>query len=74
MLQVLELVGNVVRDNKKNRIVLCYIQLVVRNDEELSKLLGLVIIVNGGVLFNIYQILLFKSKGSSKVDGIGFVL
>ncbi|KAK7335572.1 hypothetical protein VNO80_27487 [Phaseolus coccineus] len=37
---VLELAGNAVRDNKKTQIVLCFIQLTVRNNEELSKLYG----------------------------------
>ncbi|KAL6577514.1 hypothetical protein OROMI_009842 [Orobanche minor] len=45
-MQVLELAGNVARDNKKTRIVPRHIQLDVRNDEELSKLLGDVIISN----------------------------
>ncbi|BBG92391.1 Histone superfamily protein [Prunus dulcis] len=42
------------RDNKKNRIVPRHVQLAVRKDEELSKLLGTVTIANGGVLSNIY--------------------
>ncbi|KAF3962800.1 hypothetical protein CMV_012736 [Castanea mollissima] len=57
---VLELAGNAARDNKKNRIVPRHIQLVVRNNEELSKLLGSVTITNGGVLPNIHQTLLPK--------------
>lgn len=64
--QVLELAGNAARDNKKNRIVPRHIQLAVRNDEELSKLLGSVTIANGGVLPNIHQTLLPKKMGKGK--------
>ncbi|KAL6500410.1 Histone H2A [Orobanche hederae] len=61
--EVLELAGNAARDNKKNRIVPRHIQLAVRNDDELSKLLGHVTIANGGVLPNIHQTLLPKKVG-----------
>ncbi|KAG6701522.1 hypothetical protein I3842_08G169300 [Carya illinoinensis] len=61
-----ELAGNAARDNKKNRIVPRHIQLAVRNDEELSKLLGSVTIANGGVLPNIHQTLLPKKVGKGK--------
>ncbi|CAL5427897.1 unnamed protein product [Camellia sinensis] len=64
--EVLELAGNAARDNKKNRIVPRHIQLAVRNDEELSKLLGSVTIANGGVLPNIHQNLLPKKTGKGK--------
>ncbi|XP_077218977.1 histone H2AX-like [Tasmannia lanceolata] len=64
--EVLELAGNAARDNKKNRIVPRHIQLAVRNDEELSKLLGTVTIANGGVLPNIHQTLLPKKQGKGK--------
>ncbi|GFP94811.1 histone h2ax [Phtheirospermum japonicum] len=60
---VLELAGNAARDNKKNRVVPRHIQLAMRNDEELSKLLGCVTIANGGVLPNIHQTLLPKKAG-----------
>ncbi|KAK8532557.1 hypothetical protein V6N13_131877 [Hibiscus sabdariffa] len=64
--EVLELAGNAARDNKKNRIIPRHIQLAVRNDEELSRLMGGVTIANGGVLPNINQILLPKKVGKGK--------
>merc|ERR1711920_49607 len=62
--EILELAGNAARDNKKSRIVPRHIQLAVRNDEELNKLLGKVTIANGGVLPNIHQVLLPKKSGT----------
>ncbi|XWS46743.1 hypothetical protein CRYUN_Cryun14cG0094300 [Craigia yunnanensis] len=70
LLQVIELVGNAARDNKKNLIVARHIQLAVRNDEELSKLLGTVTVAKGGVLPNIHQNLL-PNKISKGKDDIG---
>lgn len=46
---VLDLAVNAARDNKKTRIIPRHIQLAVRNDEELNKLLGHVTITAGGV-------------------------
>ena len=45
--EILELAGNAARDNKKTRIIPRHIQLAVRNDEELSKLLAGVTIASG---------------------------
>ena len=42
--------GNAARDNKKARIVPRHLQLAIKNDEELNKLLGHVIISQGGVV------------------------
>jgi hypothetical protein len=55
VLQVLELVGTWPR----------HIQLVVRNEEELSKLLGAVTIAAGSVMPNMQRALLPKKAGNT---------
>ena len=65
--EILELAGNAARDNKKQRIIPRHLQLAVRNDEELNKLLSGVTIAAGGVLPNINAVLLpKKTKEAAK--------
>ncbi|XP_048104700.1 histone H2A type 2-B-like [Alosa alosa] len=67
--EILELAGNAARDNKKTRIIPRHLQLAVRNDEELNKLLGGVTIAQGGVLPNIQAVLLPKKTEKSNPVG-----
>ncbi|KAJ7198197.1 histone-fold-containing protein [Mycena rebaudengoi] len=48
--EILELAGNAACDNKKHHIMPHHLQLAIRNDEELGKLLGSVVISQGGVV------------------------
>ena len=82
--EILELAGNAARDNKKHRIVPRHLQLAVRyvcipllrsifilyvrNDEELSKLLGDVVISQGGVVPHIDPALLPTKSGKGKKE------
>ncbi|XP_026564898.1 histone H2A.J [Pseudonaja textilis] len=67
--EILELAGNAARDNRKTRIVPRHVQLAVRNDEELSRLLGRVTIAQGGVLPNIPAVLLPRKAAAQGGGG-----
>lgn len=66
--KVLELAENATRDNKKTRIIIRYLQLPIRNDKQLNKLLSSVTIVQRGILPNIQAALLPK-KTEKKPSG-----
>ncbi|RHN68993.1 putative transcription factor Hap3/NF-YB family [Medicago truncatula] len=67
--EVLELAGNVARDNKKNIInPPRHVCLAARNVDELGKLLQGVAIASGGVLPNINPVFLPKKNGSAATE------
>ncbi|KAK8763179.1 hypothetical protein V5799_034220 [Amblyomma americanum] len=69
--EVLELAGKVARDNNKTRVTPRHIQLAVRTDKVLRKLLSSVTISEGGVLPHIPAELLPKESGGSGLRGAG---
>ena len=56
--EIHELAGNAARNNKKTRIIPRHLQLAIRNDEELNKLLSGVTLAQKGVLPNIQAVFL----------------
>ena len=60
--KIIELASNASRDDKKERISPRHLQLALRNDDELKKLLKGITIAHGGVLPNILVPLLPKKK------------
>jgi histone H2A len=66
--ELLELAGNAAKDNKRTRITPRHILLGLRNDSELTQLVGnnATIIAGGGVLPNIHKVLLKDGKMKKK--------
>lgn len=67
--EILELAGNAANEYKKKTISPRHLQLAVRNDEELNKLLKNVTIASGGVLPHIHSILLSKKSKKEGLEG-----
>lgn len=66
--EILELAGNAAIDNKKKTISPRHLQLAIRNDEELNKLLENVTIAAGGVVPNIHNVLLPSQPKKKNVE------
>ena len=64
--EILELAGHAARDNKKTRISPRHMQLAIRNDEELNKLLSGVTIAQG-FIFNVNLYVSFSEKINLKI-------
>merc|ERR1712083_1046173 len=60
--EVLELAGNAAKDGRKSRITPRHIQLAIRNDEELARMMQNTTIAAGGVLPSIHPSLLKQNK------------
>ncbi|XP_064408634.1 uncharacterized protein LOC102357499 [Latimeria chalumnae] len=67
--EILELAGNAARDNKKTRIIPWHLQLAIRNDEELNKLLSGITIAQEGVLPNIEAMARTKQTARKSTGG-----
>ncbi|OMJ14654.1 Histone H2AX [Smittium culicis] len=70
--EVLELAGSAAKDNNRQRITPRHIQLAVRNDEELNKLLKTITISGGGVIPGIHSALLPQKSGKKNLESQEF--
>ena len=61
--ELLELAGNAAEEHKKKTIAPRHLQLAIRQDEELAKMMAATMIYEGGVMSNINQFLLPAKKG-----------
>lgn len=66
--ELLELAGDMAHSKKRSRITPQHIQLAIRNDDELCKLLSDVVIAEGGVVPNINPALLPKQATIKKEE------
>ena len=59
-IEILDLAGNAADEHKKKTIAPRHIQLAIRNDEELNKLMASTTIASGGVIPNVQHALFGK--------------
>ena len=59
-IEILELAGNACEEDKRKTIQPKHIQLSVRNDEELNKLMAMTTIAQGGTIPNVHSFLFGK--------------
>ena len=69
--EILELAGNAADEHKKKTIAPRHIQLAVRNDEELNKVMAMTTIASGGVLPSINSALFNKGKKDKNAAASG---
>ena len=65
--EIIELAGNAAEEHKKKTIAPRHIQLAVRNDEELNKLMVETTITESGVIANVHPFL-FPKKVKGKAQ------
>ena len=64
--EILELAGNAAEEHGRKTISPRHLQLAVRNDEELAKLMAGTMISEGGFMYNIHPFLLANGKKGKK--------
>ena len=64
--EILELAGNAAEEHKKKTIAPRHLQLAIRNDEELNKVMAMSTIAMGGVLPNVQGFLFGKHGKAGK--------
>ena len=67
--EILELAGNCCEEDKRVRITPRHIQLAIRHDDELNKLMMNTTISNGGVLYNVHKFL-SKDPDARKAEAV----
>jgi histone H2A len=66
--EILELAGNACKEAKKKTLAPRHLQLAVRNDEELAKLMSTTMISQGGYMSNIHPFLQQGKKGKKGAE------